>query len=938
MLVCFFSTINHNHNHNHNIIHNNNTGCIKPKAPPTLSPTSSPIITTERPTPKPIRTKRPTPQPTIFISESPTLSSPPTTPLPSTSPVSSPTFSPIPRPLLIDISSNGNYRINDDELTQQLQQQQQLQQGGGGTGGSQQSYGIIFDIQTQQYSGAVQVQSIEFYIPPIITIIQSEGGPSNYTAQEYNIAYEIYSKSGTWHGFEGKERAFTKVSHGNITIIPTATATNNSDNNNDRRKRRFMQSESNGFSGFGVGSASNTQQQSSDDNNFIIQSTEGGLIRIPPTQFTPINMNGGGARYSMYIILSSRDLLYARSSSSSSNGDESIESKEEEEQSITSIAQINAGPKLDTVKLVETEDIIVYEGAAVMISPFSNANQRIYYRKPRGFVGRIWYHRKPCEDIVALIVNDSDNITTTSNNNDDDDELTEQSNGNTRERRRRRRRELTEVVNWKDCIETNDVDLKLMPLKDMPQLFLPSNSNQNNNGANIPTNLNGTPPTLSPTISHAPTINTMKVNLILTLHNVNAATYDYGTGTSINRVLSSTEQEEFESTTINFYDSQELLEINEVELYGCNVHYQQIFEPPESSSSSSGSDDNFVDGNNNGLGRRIRSLQQVPPLDNNNAPGSSFEGSTVAVVPEEATPINGTEAFLNSTNTTANATSIVEGPPVPPPSPPPTEWQLSATTLEVTLVVSVLYSQLPHQITQELLLTLLIHNEMEYISLLKSNPILSTYFSPLDSMPLVIAVEEITEPPTISPSAASTPNNSTLDDVKYEMSTPMLIAIIALLSYALLACCSMLHVKRARQKMRMERAKRFVSENGLGGAGAASATAYIGHGMTYEDDDTKSSRTKMRKKGTRYMSSRLMKGMSFKRRSSKLSSFDEDEDDHVDKDEEMIGLNGLTESDSHDDDGGEVDESEESYSEDDDESEYSEEESDESSVSYRSMG
>ena len=109
--------------------------------------------------------------------------------------------------------------------------------------------------------------------------------------------------------------------------------------------------------------------------------------------------------------------------------------------------------------------------------------------------------------------------------------------------------------------------------------------------------------------------------------------------------------------------------------------------------------------------------------------------------------------------------------------------------------------------------------------------------------------------------------------------------------------------------------------------------------MTYEDDDdTKSSRTKMRKKGTRYMSTRLMKGMSFKRRSSKLSSFDEDEDDHVDKDEEMIGLNGLTESDSHDDDGGEVDESEESYSEDDDESEYSEEESDESSVSFRSMG
>ena len=205
---------------------------------------------------------------------------------------------------------------------------------GGGTTilstSSQRSYGIIFEVQTTMDSPAIAIQNLEFYSP----------------LQNANVAYEVWTKQGTWHGFEGKDREFLIVASGNLTT----------------------------------------------------SAEERGLTRIPEGQFVPIQIDGGGARQSIYLTLASKDLLYAHSTMPM------------ETTSVNSIEQAQQQPTEDTVVLVETLELIVYKGAVITHS-FQKAAQRIFYRMPRRFVGRIWYLRAPCEDVLGVITNETDRTT-----------------------------------------------------------------------------------------------------------------------------------------------------------------------------------------------------------------------------------------------------------------------------------------------------------------------------------------------------------------------------------------------------------------------------------------------------------------------------------------------------------------------------------------------
>jgi len=785
---------------------------------------------------------------------------------------------------------------------------------------------------TTKNSGVIQIQSLEFYIIPNLDELESQAMNNSSTnsttasgidnnrenEEEYKIQYEIYTKVGTWHGFEGRERSFSKVSSGNITVLP-------SEQQGDAEKRRIDGKRllQGGFAtGFGVGTSSSSSTTTETEEELTI-SRKGGLIRIPSTQFTPININGDETRQSIYITLSSRSLLYSRSSTTTS-----------QIQSITSISQISSNSKEskgDTIPLISEEELTIYTGASIMIYPYNKANQRIYYKKPREFVGRLWYHRKPCLDIVD---EEKENIFQESSLEEIEVDIGI-------DNRARRERELGNVINWKNCIESTDTkDVELPPLEDMPPFFLSSSTSTSSGQTNIALpNNNGTSPTAIPTTSSKPTITTSKVNLIITLHNVQASTIDIATGKQVYRTLNTPEQDEFEKVTLELYDDKEILDMNEIELYGCNVYYQQILEPPSSLMSY---DIEEEEGGGSGGGSRksrnrlLRRNLQSPGL----SIAESYEGRGNTSRPEDEfnLPLN-TTTFVDPNNSTfeestpqfvdPNAVVPTEPPIAPPPTPPPTnEFIPTSTSLEVTLVISILYTTLPQQITSELLSTILLQNKDEYMRIIKENPILSNYFNTLDEIPSVVTVDTITEPPTLQPSNVPTVYVMTNSDkVSEPLSTSMTIGIIIALLYTVLACCSMLYVKRARRLMRIERSKRMIANSGVGGAGG-SATAFIGHDMFYEeerkDNNVSTKRRSSIRRGSSFMKSIVGGG---RRRSSKMS---------IDSDE-MIGLNSsgvpLTESDSHDDD----DNDEESYEEEESEagvssmaeSEYSEEEEEE---------
>jgi len=661
---------------------------------------------TPEPTPKPTRrTKRPTAKPTT---QEPTASAAPTRPS------DAPSSSPIVRPQLINVETihGDSKRYNGDKRESTILSTT-----------SQRSYGIIFEVRTTEDAPAVSIAGLEFYSP----------------VRNANLAYEVWTKSGTWHGFEGKYRKFTKMASGNLTT----------------------------------------------------SSLERGLTRIPDERFVPIKVDGGGMRLSIYMTLTTKDLLYAHST------------LEEEETSIKSIQQANA-PTEDTIVLVQTPELIVYEGAAIMTYPFQKAAQRIFYRMPRGFVGRLWYLRDPCEDVTEIVRNETEDT---------------------------ERVEWKRVQKWEECRETKSPVPVPSVVPEMPSSFL---GDDEDDGTNLffalGNNTNGTYPTMSPTISSEPTIDMMKINLVLTFDNLKQ-----------NRILNREEKQIFEELTMEFYERQELLEWNEVELYGAKIWYQQVF--VEEIEEEEGAGGTSTNGENRLDSRRLQEngtvvLQDTELLaelqdrlvDENIFDEPEEEGSVISLGGEEE-GVTLTDTDTQTTQTAGEA----EGSDSEEPAKPVRMY------LEVTLILNVLYSPLPLQITQELLQTLLSNNERTYLQSLQSlydHPTFFDYMRTLNGISSILAVDRVTDPPTRRPTSSPTPPVIVLEESP-TMTPSMVAGTIIALIYAALTCTSMCYVKRARQRMRIENQKRK-----FGGNGVISANARVYHGMDYEYD--KKSKKKLR--------------------------------------------------------------------------------------------
>mmetsp|Transcript_23750 Transcript_23750/g.51332 ORF Transcript_23750/g.51332 Transcript_23750/m.51332 type:complete len:832 (-) Transcript_23750:789-3284(-) len=631
------------------------TGCKETLANSTPEPTGNPIITT----------RRPTLSPTAIPSSQPTLSIPPTVTPPTGFPTGTPS---IWRPDLFSVATLQQDERGESTIFSTT---------------SQRSYGVIFEVQTTPDSPAISITTFEFYCP----------------LKNANVAYEVWTKPGTWHGFEGRERRFTKIAAGNVTT----------------------------------------------------SNLERGLTRIPRGRVTPIELDGGGARQSIYITLTSKHMLYAHSTT----GTETV--------AIESIEQAQSATE-DTIVLLSTQELIVYEGAAVMAYPFQKAAQRLFYRMPRGFVGRIWYLRRPCKELPVTITNEEDGSTI---------------------------QEFQPVTRWADCVGLRPPGIMPTRVQAMPSSFLVTSdenlpadggSSFDDGGVGVGGGnwTNGTAPTTNPTISAMPTIDTMKVNLILIIQNPLSS-----------EIMNSEQMSAFEEMSIEFFDGRQLLELNEVELYGAKVWYQQV----------------LVEGGEDEEEPEQRLLQDATIVD--------------GISP------NNNEATANTNSaesTNANTKTVEEDEYIP-----------VTISLEVTLVISVLYSPLPQQITQDLLQNLLINNVDDFTELIKRNPTLNPNFKTIDGIPSILAVEKVTLPPTLQPTDMPTiPVSVLASEEPTPIPTWVYTVTIFGLIYALLIIASFSYVKRFRDRMQIER-----DQNVDGRMGGGNANVRVGHGMRYgsEKDD-----------------------------------------------------------------------------------------------------
>ena len=193
------------------------------------------------------------------------------------------------------------------------------------------SHGVVFDIRTSPSSQLLAITDIELY-----TFNNNDESLSNDGIGTI-VDYQIYAKEGTWH--DASLRDYSPVSSGNLTF--------NSENNvvdsigdNLQSKSQLLYSK---------------HRISLDDN----------VIRL----------NGNDTLYSLYIGLSQRILPFQHPDETSSN---------------TNIYQQGR----DYIPLITTKHMTIYTGAAAMIYPLSKLNHPVYYRKPRGFLGRLWYEWK----------------------------------------------------------------------------------------------------------------------------------------------------------------------------------------------------------------------------------------------------------------------------------------------------------------------------------------------------------------------------------------------------------------------------------------------------------------------------------------------------------------------------------------------------------------
>lgn len=201
------------------------------------------------------------------------------------------------------------------------------------------SHGIVFDIQTAGDASALIITDLEFYSSS--SSAENDHGATNsefFDRATEPISYQVYYKEGTWRDSRSV-RDYRPLSVGNMTLdLDGSKDGNNNETNNGYVKHR-----------------------------------------IPLT--VKLKLNGNGTRYSMYVGLSEKIMLYQQPPQVATEA--SVQSAEE-----------------DTIPLLKTKDFTIYAGGAIMIYPLSKANHPVYYRTPRGFVGRIWYERDACETDV----------------------------------------------------------------------------------------------------------------------------------------------------------------------------------------------------------------------------------------------------------------------------------------------------------------------------------------------------------------------------------------------------------------------------------------------------------------------------------------------------------------------------------------------------------
>lgn len=485
---------------------------------------------------------------------------------------------------------------------------------------SSKSYGHIFDIATTSTSPAIAIKSLEFYV-------------NNAISPGENITYEVFTKEGSWHGYEGKFRSFRLVARGNMTI------------------------------------------------------DSGGFHMIPIEKFKQIKMNGNGTRHSLYVTLSTQQMIYQ------------LPSVPDQTQSITSINDVISTME-DAIPLLINEELTIYEGAAVMIHPFERATEPIFYRSPRGFLGRIWYERDACQP---------------------------------------------SRMDWGECEGTRapspGVEVAGAPSPSVAVDSPDEGSPESQNSTNV------TVPVTTPATSFKPTVNTMKVYLVITLDNVP------------DHILAKNEQAEFEKVTFDFFDGRKLLEVNEVDVHSVKTWYQQIV---------------LKEGGE----KERRFMQQT------NATAADID-ETNTTVPEDAETT--TAATIQ---TTATATTVASE-----------EKTMTTNQLEITVTISVLYSALPLQITSDLLQNVLLDNRSEFIESLKSNSNLNFYTKDIRFIPSVIAVDSLTDPPTVSPTYSPTPLVTEEVIARFTLTTPMIGGLVVGLIWLFATIFSTCYLKQARERM-----------------------------------------------------------------------------------------------------------------------------------------
>lgn len=117
------------------------------------------------------------------------------------------------------------------------------------------SFGNIFEVKTKRDAETVLVTGLEFY-----------------SSVDAMVSYEVWTKEGTWQGFEGDLKSFEKISQGEVRSRGPCDATKAANCN---------------------------------------------FAEIPSDRFRSVHIKGGGGSRSFYVTLSTKEIMYKRGDATS---------------------------------------------------------------------------------------------------------------------------------------------------------------------------------------------------------------------------------------------------------------------------------------------------------------------------------------------------------------------------------------------------------------------------------------------------------------------------------------------------------------------------------------------------------------------------------------------------------------------------------------------